>query len=970
MIIAVFLNRILRVPTESPKRDAVMVVASRLRAWCLIVSSGVGAAGLCVALTMGWVLLVFVWPGLPVSGGSDSVARQSSVLLTVASVVAALMILTLTVGSLALQVLSQFSWRLTRTIVDGWLTAWLVLAAAGGVALPLWVAVDPSRLLTRIAAASAGWSALAIVFVAFLAAQRIAPVALAERICSRAIQLVLRRAPDGALVSTNDMLAELVSAPGLPYATFRLVAVSYMVVLAARSRTGISSAEIVSAVRGVAAATAEATAGSRTETAVVLLGGLGIDQAANSQVHAAVWEALLSIARQARTTGNQGLANAALDAVAVVVDARVELSLSGRHIAVPQCSPTRPGAGATPAGEAGASPAWPNLKAGWWPLDSWLEPTSAINESGDEHRIPRPAGQSLIRMVDQFARGDLLAPAQIGETLVGLGPVSEGPVAEAATQRRVDQAEHEVYELLSDTVTALRALLPAPHPDSTMWPSGWQGTGALDTDVCRIAELAAKPYRRGQYPPTDIVEETLEAIAGMLRQEPRRDIDWPVNRTGWRDPATTEGEGGPAARTALSMASLMGLAFESGFDRRALLTGRRILAAATRSAQTGDAAGLKAYCHAVDVFTRDAILHGRLSKYDAGRHRQKIMLAGLLAEVDQLLAHEQKPELRGTIHSTTGLLAWRAPRGSEPGLATAWWQARLLAAGWPVPPPGQLRLIDWEKSPKQPEPLPRYLLKEAEESVCYYFGDGDPILISASVIILWVHAAASFRTGNANETQRIAKFLADQIKQHDREHSALPCRKPLPGRDPAPGIRAMNRQVRRLASAAVTWCSNPDTAVGLSIPAPSRAPSLRVAVRRLLDRRDFVDWTYYGICTQADEPLVIVEERDASLRLLRDGESRARGLFGWGYGGTGPYNLAEVLVTDAVVDLARCPACLGAGPCAARVIQCRHCGNTGRRRGHRDMVEALVTSAISQLPQGGSWERTRRSLLTYAVAPQ
>ena len=86
----------------------------------------------------------------------------------------------------------------------------------------------------------------------------------------------------------------------------------------------------------------------------------------------------------------------------------------------------------------------------------------------------------------------------------------------------------------------------------------------------------------------------------------------PTDRTGWRDPTSAE-DTGLAASTATALATLMTLAFDAGFDRRALLTGRRILAAAAGTAQAHDLLGLQAYARAVNRVTADAFLHGSTS---------------------------------------------------------------------------------------------------------------------------------------------------------------------------------------------------------------------------------------------------------------------------------------------------------------------------------------------------------------------
>jgi hypothetical protein len=88
-------------------------------------------------------------------------------------------------------------------------------------------------------------------------------------------------------------------------------------------------------------------------------------------------------------------------------------------------------------------------------------------------------------------------------------------------------------------------------------------------------------------------------------------------------------------------------------------------------------------------------------------------------------------------------------------------------------------------------------------------------------------------------------------------------------------------------------------------------------------------------------------------------------MFTWGYGGTGPHTLAEVLVADALAGYIRCPACMGAAPCGAGVAHCRNCGNAGRRGGTEQVAETLIRTLISQIPQHCCWVLTRHAILTY-----
>ncbi len=308
-----------------------------------------------------------------------------------------------------------------------------------------------------------------------------------------------------------------------------------------------------------------------------------------------------------------------------------------------------------------------------------------------------------------------------------------------------------------------------------------------------------------------------------------------------------------------------------------------------------------------------------------------------LAGSGQLLASGQRPELSEAVEDITGYLVWRAPGGSKRALAAARWQARLLAAGWPVPPPGQLSLASGNAQAEAPV-LPASLIEEAQETLRTELGAGDPSWTAASVIALWVRAAGSMAADGGQEARRIAAFLARQVRDHDARHAEMPYPEPPPGQDPAPGVRPVHGQLRHLITAVITWCQNADSSAPLRVPPASRPRSVAVFARDLPGRRDVTDWIYRGVITDDDETFVVVGEPDGSLRLLRDAETRARGLFTWGYGGTGPHTLADVLLADVLAGHARCPACLGAAPCGAgvaRLPQLRRCRPTRGNRGGR-----------------------------------
>jgi hypothetical protein len=720
-------------------------------------SAGLGAVGtapawrrLTVLVIAGlWGLAVLSWPGLPEGLGPAALGRGSSVLIAAASIDAGLVVLTLTVGMVALQLLSQFSWRLNRTIIDRSLIALIFAAVGSGVVWPLWVAAEPSRASTRCAFAAFGWSVLLIASAAWLAAQRIQPAWLVACASRRALRLVERPGlargdRQESLAAAGASLAELVGSQWLPYPQFRRAAVTLVVVLAARCSAEGMLNEVTLDVRDLAAQARERNIGARADALIVALGGLGIAEAHRAEVHAAVRQALLGLATCLRASGSSDAASAALDALVDVVDARVELLLPEARIPELQlaCNAKEKSA------QSGAffrnnaqSTTDTDRSQRWWPTVSIRPDGFGTVFRGPTQSVPEPLAQVIWR----FASGDRIDLHDLAAALHALGasPKREPQPGSDEETFRHRTASGEAYDLFGDTASALMALLPAPFPDSTGWAGGWQGQGELDRDARRIAGLAAASYLRGQYPPSSAVEESLEEIASMIRREPVRLSGVPVDRTGWRDPPSAEDEGGPASATAASLGALMELAFQAGFDRRALLTGRRILAAATSSAQAGDVHGLRAHHNAIQAFTRDAVLHGPTGHTRAGRSRQRIVLAGLIAEIDQLLEHLENPRLKDSIGDIADFFTWRAHGSDVFELLALMWRAKLAAAGWPVDPPGASAPIGGPQGPVAVRLLPDYLRAEAEEAVSYGLGREDPIWAAAAIITLWAEAAGT-----------------------------------------------------------------------------------------------------------------------------------------------------------------------------------------------------------------------------------
>ena len=142
--------------------------------------------------------------------------------------------------------------------------------------------------------------------------------------------------------------------------------------------------------------------------------------------------------------------------------------------------------------------------------------------------------------------------------------------------------------------------------------------------------------------------------------------------------------------------------------------------------------------------------------------------------------------------------------------------------------------------------------------------------------------------------------------------------------------------------------------------------------KSLVDERD-----YWGVEYDEDE-LVLVQEADRSRRLLRDSECKARSKVNWGYSGTGPGDLAEILVADALGPLVYCPSCFGTIGVGGGLIECPICEH-GMRRELWKLNRACewITGQLSQVPlSSGSfsdgpldaqWHIRRTDLLDFVV---
>jgi hypothetical protein len=127
--------------------------------WSLIVRQACGGAVM-LFVGLAWTAAVVWWPQIPLGDDSTSHGWQSQVAIGLASIVAGLVALLLTVGLAAVQLRASLSWRTLQGIVDVRARLGLLLIVGVGVGLPLWVAMVPSAIWIRWAFAGFGWALL------------------------------------------------------------------------------------------------------------------------------------------------------------------------------------------------------------------------------------------------------------------------------------------------------------------------------------------------------------------------------------------------------------------------------------------------------------------------------------------------------------------------------------------------------------------------------------------------------------------------------------------------------------------------------------------------------------------------------------------------------------------------------------------------------------------------------------------
>lgn len=560
-------------------------------------------------------------------------------------------------------------------------------------------------------------------------------------------------------------------------------------------------------------------------------------------------------------------------------------------------------------------------------------------------------------------------------------------VAVASGMRGSDPPDlHDgAYDLLEAVVETLAAACAAPSPNDEGWPGGWRGSGAFAADVARLSEPALSLYKSGRFPPTDRVELAIEELGGRVLQAQGADAEGyePADPIGWRAPERAI-RATPAEEATTALRELAIEAWRAGFDRRALRTIRRLIA--VFAVATARGAGVPAEQLADDVQQAVVRVTDGSDHTVAERWRSRQLALALAPELSTLgraVAHLHDGATWDTISGVLDTIGWSS-RGSGSEVAAEVY-LHLLASVDAAPDGLSFgrpwEVVSWACRPtSQPVPLPDHLRHQLFRQLRLSRTSEGPRLAILAILALWRDALAAETTERAEILKHV---LQDGIlAKGRRDFDQVGLRDPVgvgEERPPRLDQPLVHWRVYDVAEAASNWIAEWDgdrrpvrpTLPAVSIPGGDLLGMIKQhGARALVDERD-----YWGV-ESGEDCLVLVQEADQSRRLLRDSECRARSKISWGYGGTGPYNLATLLVADVLGPLAYCPSCCGAIGVAAGLIACPVCEN-GMRPELWEMQHACnwLTAHLARkpgllpvtedTPPGAQWHIRRSDLLEF-----
>lgn len=545
--------------------------------------------------------------------------------------------------------------------------------------------------------------------------------------------------------------------------------------------------------------------------------------------------------------------------------------------------------------------------------------------------------------------------------------------------------EWEAGDLLEAAVEAFMAAAAAPRPEDAGWPGGWRGSGEFTNDLQRLAAPSKSLYESGRFPPTDRPERAIEQLLGraIRRQDPSANNDEPAEAIGWR----TTLQRTAVALGAEALRELATGAWQAGFARRALLTVRRLFALFVTAVEQGDARLID------DVADAARLSVVRTSQWADGtiaervRSRQFVLaLASDCAALGRAVGKsEGDDQIWEAVTGVLDTLAW-SPRGSA-SEAAAEVYLYFLAGFSTAPDDPEFEqsfnaVVSTTKPISKGAPLAprvrRHLLRELRMSGTLE----QPRLAVLAIVALWRDAIADGSPARAEELGRALHKRIIDLGRREYEPDAL-WNAELDARERPPRSSdeaLVHWRVYDVASAACRWAEATMTGEEVTpILPPVETPDADLlslvrdrGAKSLIDERD-----YWGVEYDEDK-LVLVQEVDHSRRLLRDSECKARSKVNWGYSGTGPDDLAAILVADALGPLMYCPSCFGTVGVAGGLIECPICAHGVRSDLWKlNRAAGWLTSQLSKIPlgscgpddspPGAQWHIRRTDLLDFVV---
>ncbi len=918
-----------------------------------------------IAVCVIWSVGAAYWPGLRLG------SNLSSLLSTVATISSAGIALTVTAGLLSVQLLSRFGARASRMAIDRTIAALIALAALVGVAAPLWAAAEPWSWLRVAGFAGFAWAILALASAISMTLMRLDGPWLVSR-TMRSVLTGRQEPPEqlmGRLADAQSALFDIAGAsrdgdPAIHAAARAIALTDFLRSCIDPGRTDvpgvIRSLSTFARSPGISPNSAAAVAG-----AVVLLAAACADPDATSEAVIALHELI----EAAIAHGETPLARDLLAETSGLLSERLERLLdpcafgwllaqqpierSRSHDVVLSVVATEP-AGSAKSG-------LPSMPA----LTSELDPIPWLDHDAPPQRGDLPVLRAAMR------RLGIGSPEPAGEARA---EDAGSHTFQASERSRLADRSSEAYDLLEAWAVLARATCASPAPDDGTWPGGWRGIDEFSRDVRRLASVAAALYEGTRYPPADRVERAIESLAVHCLSSPDAPTgpDDPPDATGWRLPETLLRHSTVHPATE-ALATLATDAWGQGFDRRALITLRRLTSVLARAVRDSDA---RTADDIAEDLTRAAMDAAKWSGETlAARARARRLVLALAPEM-QSLAHlaqrRDDDDLWRRVFHTMDTVAW-APDAYGPETAAA---ASLYlisgASDLPDPRGGSGLRPERPRSPLSPAVRERLL-----DQLQWLAPRGSPAGAMACVLALWSDAIV---TESEATCRRLVSELDANILSYPREAFALPelWKSAEPHEDRPPSPPTVHVRLFNVATTVRAWLQDrlaggntlPEILPDLDTP----DASLRTLVEQFGAACLFDERHYWGV-SSTQECFVFVQEADRSRRLLRDHELRARGIFAWGYGGTGPHTLGQALVEDVLESLVNCPSCLGMIGVAGPMISCPLCGDG--LRGELSELETACADIICALPRSpdrllagegvpddAEWHLTRTGLLT------